>query len=37
MLILRLPQWLEEAHQRAQRQEMMLHDARIERQSSLPE
>lgn len=37
MLILRLPQWLEEAHQRAQRQEMMLHDARIERQSSLPD
>ena len=37
MLILRLPQWLEEAHQRAQRQEMMLHDARIARQSSLPE
>ncbi len=37
MLIVRLPQWLEEAHQRTQRQEMMLHDARIERQSSLPE
>jgi preprotein translocase subunit SecA len=37
MLVLRLPQWLEEAHQRAQRQEMMQHDARIERQSSLPE
>lgn len=37
MLVLRLPQWLEEAHQRAQRQEIMLHDARIERQSSLPE
>jgi preprotein translocase subunit SecA len=37
MLVLRLPQWLEEAHQRAQRQEMMMHDSRIERQSSLPE
>ena len=36
-LIVRLPQWLEEAHQRAQRHEMMQHDARIARQSSLPE
>lgn len=37
MLVLRLPQWLEEAHQRAQRQEMMLHDARVESQTSLRE
>ncbi len=33
MLIVRLPQWLEESHQRQQRHEMMLHDARIERES----
>lgn len=37
MLIIRLPQWLEEARQRAQRQEMMRQDARIERETALPD
>jgi len=37
MLIFRLPQWLEEAHQRAQRQEMMQQDARVERESLTPD
>ena len=32
-LILRLPQWLEESRQRAQRHEMMKQDARMERES----
>jgi preprotein translocase subunit SecA len=32
-LIVLLPQWLEEAHQRAQRREMKEHDARLERES----
>lgn len=37
IFILRWPQWREEAHQRAQRHAMMTHDARIERDSFLPE
>jgi preprotein translocase subunit SecA len=32
-LIVLLPQWLEEAHQRAQRREMQEHDARLEREA----
>lgn len=32
-LIVLLPQWLEEAHQRAQRREMKEHDARLEREA----
>jgi preprotein translocase subunit SecA len=34
-LIVRLPQILEESHQRAQRYEMMLNDARIQQESSI--
>ncbi len=37
MLILRLPQWLEESHQRSQRYEMMQRDARMERESLIPD
>ena len=37
MLILSLPQWLEEARLRTQRHEMMKHDARIEREASIPD
>ncbi|MGZ8258872.1 MAG: preprotein translocase subunit SecA, partial [Methylotenera sp.] len=36
MLILSLPQWLEEARLCTQRHEMMKHDARIEREASIP-
>jgi hypothetical protein len=32
-LLVLIPQWLEEAHQRAQRKQMLEQDARLERES----